>query len=436
MNNTRALAAQIIARVLTNGESLTDAFLENLSGKIDSRDRGFIQELCYGVIRWYEPLTRTCDYLLKKPLKTNDKDIYALLLIGLYQFIYLKTADYAAINETVQAAKALNKNWAVALVNGVLRSFQRQQATLLKKLPKEVWYAHPHWLIKKLQKAWPENWQAIIEANNQSPLMSLRVNRLKGSRDNYLQKLKNKAIAAEPSLLSQVGILLNERCSIHELPGFAEGEVSIQDTAAQLAAFLLRLQSGQNVLDACAAPGGKFTHILEIQPALHTCVAVDKDSDRLSKVTENLARLKLTGENVKLICADAQTFKASWQGEQFDRILLDAPCSGTGVIRRHPDIKLLRREQDIAKFAQQQFELLLGLWPLLKPNGILLYVTCSVLPEENQDVVQRFLSQRSDAKEDVIDVAWGVACRIGRQIFPQKIQSTDGFYYARLCRPL
>ncbi len=199
-----------------------------------------------------------------------------------------------------------------------------------------------------------------------------------------------------------------------------------------LAAVLLLLQPNQSILDACAAPGGKFAHILERQPDLKACVAVDQDEDRLSKVAENLARLKLMSNKVKLICAKAQTLK-SWQDELFDRILLDAPCSGSGIIRRHPDIKLLRREEDISKLAKQQLELLLGLWPLLKPNGFLLYATCSVLPEENQQVIQRFLSQQPDAKEDIIDAEWGVACERGRQIFPQ-IRGTDGFYYARLLK--
>ncbi|BBB14674.1 ribosomal RNA small subunit methyltransferase B [Candidatus Rickettsiella viridis] len=430
MNNPRALAAQIIARVL-GGDSLTEAFAEGIPNTVESRDRGFIQELCYGVIRWYEPLRQVCSYLLKKPLNANDRDIYGLLLIGLYQFIYLKTAAHAAVHETVQAAKDLKKNWAAALINGVLRSFQRQQTGLLKKLPKEAHYAHPRWLMKKLRQAWPKDWQGIIEANNQAPPMSLRINRLKISRDDYLPKLQAKALEATLSALSDVGIILNETCNVYGLPGFSEGEVSIQDTAAQLAAFLLMLEPKQSVLDACAAPGGKFAHILETQPDLQTAVALDQDKTRLSKVEENLSRLRLMRDGVKLVCIKAQTFKASWQGEQFDRILLDAPCSGTGVIRRHPDIKLLRREEDIDKLAQQQLELLFSLWPLLKPGGILLYATCSVLPEENQSVLQRFLLQQSDAHEHMIDEKWGTACEVGRQIFPQ-IHGTDGFYYARL----
>lgn len=430
MNNPRALAAQIIARVL-GGASLTNAFAEGIPNTVESRDRGFIQELCYGVIRWYEPLRQVCSYLLKKPLNANDSDIYALLLIGLYQFIYLKTAAHAAVHETVQAAKDLKKNWAAPLINGVLRAFQRQQIGLLKKLPSEAHYAHPRWLMKKLQQAWPQDWQAIIEANNQAPPMSLRINRLKISRDDYLAKLQAKAIEVALSAISDVGIILDETSNVYGLPGFSEGEVSIQDTAAQLAAFLLMLQPKQRVLDACAAPGGKFAHILETQPDLQMAVALDQDKTRLTKIEENLSRLRLMRDGVKLVCTKAQMFKASWKGEPFDRILLDAPCSGTGVIRRHPDIKLLRREEDIDKLAQQQQELLFSLWPLLKPGGILLYATCSVLPEENQGVLQRFLRQQSDAYEHRIDEKWGVACEVGRQIFPQ-IHGTDGFYYARL----
>lgn len=432
MFNSRAIAAQIISRVLVEGVSLTDAFTTRLQNEASSsRDRGFIQELCYGVIRWYEPLTQLCSYLLKKPLNLADQDIYALLLIGLYQLNYLKTSPHAAVHETVQAARELNKSWAAPLINGVLRSFQRQQASLLKKIPQEIHYAHPKWLLKRLQQAWPNGWQAIIEANNQAPPMSLRVNLLKNKRESYAQKLRDKNIVAQLSDLSKAGIILDESSKVFKLPGFLEGEVSIQDTAAQLAAFLLMLQPGQRVLDACAAPGGKTSHILETQPDLLSCIIVDKDAVRLNKVKDNLNRLGLADDKAQLLCAKAQELKASWKGELLDRILLDTPCSGTGVIRKHPDIKLLRREEDIAKLAEQQYQLLSGLWPLLKPSGILLYVTCSVLPEENSDVLLRFLSQHPDAKEDIIDVQWGVPCSIGRQIFPQ-VRGTDGFYYARL----
>lgn len=431
MSNSRAIAAQIVSRVLKEKISLKDALAAGVNASIESRDRAFIQELCYGVIRWYAPLKQLCSFLLKKPLNATDQDVYALLLIGLYQLNYLRTSPHAAVHETVQAARELHKVWAVPLINGVLRSFQRQKASLLKKLPKDSHFSHPNWLIKKLQQAWPNEWQAILAANNHLPPMSLRVNLLKITRKDYAQKLKDKGIAGNLSELSQSGIILDESCPVLKLPGFMDGEVSIQDTAAQLAATLLLLEPGQSVLDACAAPGGKTTHILEAQADLLSCVAVDQDAIRLNRVKDNLNRLRLVDTKVQLLCAKAQDLKSTSKVDLFDRILLDAPCSGTGVIRKHPDIKLLRREEDIAKLAEQQYQLLSSLWELLKPNGILLYVTCSVLPEENSEVLHHFLSHYADAKEEVINETWGIACQIGRQIFPQ-IHGPDGFYYARL----
>lgn len=431
MSNSRAIAAQIISRVLKVRISLTDALSAGVNADTNSRDRAFIQELCYGVIRWYVPLKQLCSYLLKKPLNAADQDIYALLLIGLYQLNYLRTSPHAAVHETVQAARELHKVWAVPLINGVLRSFQRQKASLLEKLPKDSHLAHPDWLIKKLQQAWPNEWRAILEANNHLPPMSLRVNLLRITRKDYAQKLKDNDIAGKLSELNQAGIMLDESCPVLKLPGFMDGEVSIQDTAAQLAVSLLLLKPEQRVLDACAAPGGKTTHILEAQSNLKSCAAVDHDAIRLNKIKENLNRLRLADKKVQLLCTKAQDLYSAWKGDLFDRILLDAPCSGTGVIRKHPDIKLLRREEDIDKLAERQYQLISSLWGLLKPNGILLYVTCSVLPEENNEVLLRFLSRYSDAKEEVIDEKWGVACPVGRQILPQ-IRGPDGFYYARL----
>lgn len=430
MSNSRAIAAQIVLRVLKEKISLKEALASAVNASIASRDRGFIEELCYGVLRWYAPLRQLCSFLLKKPLNPADQDIYVLLLVGLYQLNYLKTSPHAAVHETVQAAKEFRKVWAVPLINGILRSFQRQKISLLKRLDKDIHFSHPDWLIKKLQQAWPNEWQTILVANNHLPPMSLRVNLLKITRQNYDQKLKDNTIKGKLSTLSPTGIILDESYPVFKLPGFIEGEVSIQDTAAQLAANLLALEPGMRVLDACAAPGGKTTHILETQSNL-TCVVVDQDAIRLNKVKDNLRRLELTESNVQLLCARAQDLKTIWKEGLFDRILLDVPCSGTGVIRKHPDIKILRRKEDIAKLAEQQYQLLSSLWELLKPNGILLYATCSVLPEENVEVLQRFLSHCSNAIEEVIDEAWGVTCPIGRQIFPQ-IHGPEGFYYAKL----
>ena len=435
MANSRAVAAEVISRVLKERISLKEALAAGVKTEINSRDRAFIQELCYGVIRWHTLLRQLCSYLLKKPLSAADQDIYALLLIGLYQLNYLRTSPHAAVHETVQAARELHKIWAVPLVNGVLRSFQRQRANLLKKLPKESYLAHPDWLIKKLQQAWPNEWQTILAANNHLPPMSVRVNLLKITRKDYALKLKSAGITGSLSELSPSGIILDETYPVVKLPGFMEGEVSIQDTAAQLAASLLLLEPGQRILDACAAPGGKTTHILEVQPDLSSCLVVDSDAIRLNKVKQNLDHLSLAGTKVQLLAAKAQDLKTIWKEDLFDRILLDAPCSGTGVIRKHPDIKLLRREGDIPKLVEYQYQLISSLWEMLKPNGILLYVTCSVLPEENSDLVMRFLAQYSDAKEEVIDETWGIACPIGRQILPQ-IHGPDGFYYARLRKKL
>jgi 16S rRNA (cytosine967-C5)-methyltransferase len=434
--NARALAAQALAKVIQRGVSLTEALATVRSNvKIDTRDQGFIQELCYGVLRWYEPLQCVLSPLLRKKLLPRDQDIQALLLLGLYQLIYLKTADYAALHETVQAAKTLKKNWAVPLVNAVLRSFQRQQASLLKKCAAtdEMRYAHPSWIIDRLKRDWPAQWSAILDANNEVPPLSLRVNTSATSVESVLAQLQAKEIVAQRSALSPVGIVLDKPHRVFDLPGFSEGQISVQDTAAQLAAPLLELAPQQTVLDACTAPGGKLAHILETQTQLKTCIAIESDATRLQKVKENLERLHLDKQRVRLLHISVQAFARDWQGEGFDRILLDAPCSGSGVIRRHPDIKRLRREQDLATLAQQQIELLTALWPLLKPNGVLVYATCSVFKEENSEVIEAFLAQHPTANVLPIAENWGVACSVGRQLFPQK-QGNDGFYYARLIK--
>lgn len=431
MSNTRRIAAHIISRFLKEKIALNRILFAEVPSGIDVRDRAFIQELCYGVIRWYFPLKKLSSFLLKKSLNCLDQDIYALVLVGLYQLNYLNISPHAAVYETVQAAKELRKRWAAPLINGVLRSFQREKTVLLKKVSQITHLAHPDWLIKKLQHAWPNAWRSILDANNHLASMSLRVNQLEITRESYLQKLNNNNINATLSELSQSGIILDTSFPVDKLPGFRTGEISIQNISAQLSASLLLLEDGQHVLDACAAPGGKTTHILETQPELACCVAVDADVVRLTRLKNNLKRLKLTDKKIQLFPMKVQDFKIFWKGRMFDRILLDSPCSGTGVIRKHPDIKLLRREKDVIQLADQQYQLLSSLWGLLKPGGILLYVTCSVLPEENANVLKRFLTYHFDAREEIIRETWGLACPIGRQILPE-IHGADGFYYARL----
>lgn len=424
----RTLAVKIILQVLQHGMSLTEAFNQLLTSK--NADTGLIKEICYGSIRWYPRLQAICHSLLAKPFKTKDKDLEILIIIGLYQLMAMRIAEHAAVTETVEVVRELGKSWASGLMNAVLRNFQRQKDALIAKadLKPEASSAHPLWLLQKLQLAWPDHWPAITSANNQYPPLTLRVNLQKQTRENYLQLLAAENIIAAAAPYSAAAIFLDTPSDVTTLPDFKNGVVSVQDLSAQLAAELLDLQPGQHVLDACAAPGGKTAHILETEPALGALIALDKDAKRLLRVKENLSRLNLVAT---LIAADAALTHAWFDGKLFDRILLDAPCSALGVIRRHPDIKYLRRETDFLTLPQQQLRLLTALWPLLKPQGILVYATCSVMPEENNLLIQQFLNLHTDAQELKITASWGISMPVGRQVLPGQ-DNMDGFYYARL----
>jgi 16S rRNA (cytosine967-C5)-methyltransferase len=429
--NVRVLAARVLSRVFGQGQSLATA-LPPVLVQASGRDRAFLQELCYGVLRWQPRLQCILERLLEKPLKTRDKDIRALLLLGLYQLLCLRVPDHAAVSETAAAARGLGKARAVGLINGVLRNFQRRRAGLLQELEHREIYsnAHPSWLLARLKNDWPEDWRAVTESNNTRPPLGLRVNLGRISRADYLRRLRTLGVEAEPAFYSPAGLILTQPREVADLPGFEEGLVSVQDPAAQLAADLLELKAGQRVLDACAAPGGKTCHILESEPGLKDLLALDSDPRRLIQVRENLERLGLIA---RLQAGDARTPGAWWDGECFDRILLDAPCSGAGVIRRHPDIKVLRRAADIEQCAGRQRRLLTQVWPLLAPGGMLVYTTCSILRTENEDVIAEFLGLRPDAREQPIAAEWGRAMRHGRQILPGE-KSMDGFYYARLLK--
>ncbi len=429
--DVRLAAARSIAAVLAQRQSLNQS-LPEYTQRVAPRDRGLLQELCFGCARWQPRLQLIADALMDKPLKPKDMDVHALLLVGLYQLIFTRIPDHAAIGSCVEASKKLKKPWASRLLNGILRNFQRRRPELETKLADlpTYRYGHPDWLIGKLAKVWPENWQALLDANNDHPPMTLRVNLRKLSRDRYLDQLTAAGIEASATGYSDVGITLTKPQDPQLLPGFAAGEVSVQDEAAQLAAALLKLAPGQRVLDACCAPGGKTCHILEQQPALASLTALDVESRRLTRVEENLARLGLEAE---LVAADAGDIESWWNSQTFDRILLDAPCSATGVVRRHPDIKLLRRPTDIAKLAALQLHLLKSLWATLKPGGLLVYATCSVMPQENEQVVAQFLADTDDAEHQIIEASWGTARPLGRQLFPQP-NGHDGFYYACLSK--
>lgn len=429
--NPRLAAAKALAAVL-NGKASLNSSLPPQLDKVEDRDRGFTQDLAFGTARWQPRLSALAAKLLQKPFKAADADVEALLLVGLYQLLYTRVPAHAAIGETVGCADKLKKPWAKALLNAVLRRAQRESETLLAELEHDpvVRTAHPRWLQKSLKAFWPEHWEAICAANNAHPPMILRVNRRHHGRDAYLQRLTDAGIAAAACVYSVDGIVLEAAADVRSLPGFAEGWISVQDEAAQLAADLLDLAPGQRVLDACCAPGGKTCHILEVEKDLAGVVAVDLEAKRLVRVRENLARLGLSAE---LIAADGRDTATWWDGKPFQRILLDAPCSATGVIRRHPDIKLTRQADDITALAVLQGQLLDALWPTLEVGGILLYATCSTLPTENTEVIQAFLARTSGARELDLATTAGVKQPHGRQLLAQE-GGHDGFYYAKLIK--
>lgn len=429
MTNLRYLAAHVINDV-TDGHSLSDALDTTLANIKDSRDRAFVQAVCFGVCRFYTRLDVILSFLLQKPMKAKDSDVHALLLVGLFQLIEMRVPPHAAVAETVDATEKFKKPWARGLVNAVLREYLRTHEQLNAKIDgdEEAIYAHPSWWIEKIKKAWPKQWENILEANNAHPPFALRVNQQHLSRDDYLEKLHAEEMIAQIIPQTEDGIILVTPVAAETLPGFTKGVVSVQDGAAQLATDMLELQPGMRVLDACAAPGGKLTHILEIEPELEAVVAVEKDADRIRTIKENLARLQLSAT---LKCADAVDVEDWWDKQLFDRILLDAPCSASGVIRRHPDIKLLREPTDIAALVKEQAQLLNALWPLLKPGGLMVYATCSIFPEENTQLVEEFLRNHEDASEEPIIADWGLPCPVGRQILPG-MHNMDGFYYARI----
>jgi 16S rRNA (cytosine967-C5)-methyltransferase len=429
--NPRLAAAKALAAVL-NGKASLNSSLPTQMDKVEDRDRGFTQDLAFGTARWQPRLSALAAKLLQKPFKAADADVEALLLVGLYQLLYTRVPAHAAIGETVGCADKLKKPWAKALLNAVLRRAQRESEALLAELEHDpvVRTAHPRWLQKSLKAFWPEQWEAICAANNAHPPMILRVNRRHHSRDAYLGLLTKAGITATACVYSRDGIILDAAADVRSLPGFAEGWISVQDEAAQLAADLLDLAPGQRVLDACCAPGGKTCHILEAEPALAGVVAVDLEAKRLVRVRENLARLGLSAE---LIAADGRDTATWWDGKPFQRILLDAPCSATGVIRRHPDIKLTRQPDDIAALAVLQGELLDAMWITLEVGGILLYATCSTLPTENTEVIEAFLARTPGARELDLATTAGIKQPHGRQLLAQE-GGHDGFYYAKLIK--
>ena len=422
MIESQRLASSAVSQVLA-GRNLNQVLqgLLSRSTSLTPQQRAAAQDLSYGTLRFYGQLHAILDLLLQKP--AQDEAVRSLLLVALYQLQYSRAAEYAVVDHAVRAAEILKKPWAKGLVNAVLRNFLRQRETLLEQAQAsdEGRYSHPQWWIEKLRQQHPDHWEALLEINNQHPPMTLRVNGLLISTEAYLDLLRQQGI--EGQQIGENAILLDQPVSVDLLPGFGDGMASVQDAGAQLAARLLDVADGMRVLDACAAPGGKAAHLLE--SAKIELTALDVDSERLKKIEQNLRRLKLRAH---CLTGNAANPEEWWDGKPFQRILADVPCSASGVVRRHPDIKWLRRSVDIAVFASQQAEILEALWRTLGSGGKLLYSTCSVFAEENQQQIARFLAQHGDAQ-------CSPSCLLPEkegQLLPN--QQHDGFFYALLVK--
>lgn len=432
MSNSRAIVAKILCSLLNDRGSLNTLLAKHK----DHPEFSLIQESCYGCCRWYFALEFVLEQLLNKAVKKQDLDIKCLMICAIYQLRELDVAEYAVINESVSAVLTFKKPWAKALVNAVLRNYQRKKDDLEQSLAANQAnksLAFPSWLESEIRQQWPEQAVSIFQNSNQRPPMSLRVNLAKASREQYLESLNQAGIEASSGDLSDSALYLHKPTPVTDLPGFLEGEVSVQDEASQLVPGLLQLEPGQRVLDACAAPGGKSCHILECEHLLTGLSSIDISQAKLDRIRENLERLGLKSN---LILADAGETDSWWDGNHFDRILLDAPCSATGVIRRHPDIKLLRKPEQIDNLTEIQFGLLTKLWSCLKPGGLLLYTTCSLLKQENEETIRRFLESTESAKYQAITADWGVECTFGRQLLPGTNSSSDGFFYSVLRKDL
>ncbi len=417
MLEPQALASGVLVEVLA-GRNLNEVLAELWPRHPDMlpRQRGAIQDLSYGTLRFFSRLDFLLQALITRPI--SHEGVRCLLLAGLYQLIYSKTRPYAVVDRAVEAARALDAPWAARFVNGVLRNFLRMKPELLLRANdfEPAYFSHPQWWIDRLRNEYPKDWMAILMTNNSHPPMTLRVNRRQTSPEQYLMQLQEADLKAD--LLEGGAIRLKTPVAVDRLPGFRQGLVSVQDAGAQYAADLLDLAAGQHVLDACAAPGGKAAHILECADV--DLVALDKDALRLHQVGENFQRLQLQG---RTLVGDAATPDRWWDGRLFDRILADVPCSASGVVRRHPDIKWLRRPTDIAQFAAAQRLILASLWHLLAPGGKLLYATCSLFREENEEIVAEFVANHANAHRLALAPFNG-------QLLPN--DTHDGFFFALL----
>jgi len=422
-NSLRVACVRLYQQLLTGGGSLSRLLPVTLE-TVDQSERAQLHAWAHDFARWHDEAAGIVDQLLDKPLKAKDLDVTLLLRLGVYQLRHGNIAAHAAVNETVKVTKQLGKPWARGLVNAVLRGYQRREDELVNNLSVAASVSHPDWLLSRLQSDWPDNWQSLVRENNTQGPMTLRVNTQRMSVDDYLALLTTRGMPATKHADAPDALTLDSAVNVDKLPGFHQGDVSVQDAAAQLAINYLRshTEKGGRLLDACAAPGGKTAHALE-SGWFAEVVALDQDAVRLERVAETVKRLQINEKSLELKAADAGQLDTWWNETPFDTILLDAPCTGSGVIRRHPDIKLLRRDDDVTALADRQSTLLDALWQTLKPGGLLVYATCSVLKQENRDQVQGFLARTADAS----------LCDDMREIFPGE-HGMDGFFYACLKR--
>lgn len=425
--SVRAHAAEIIY-ALQNQQSNLDALLKKHAKGLDESDRRHLQALCYGLCREWFHIEAIERVLLEKPLKARDQILSAVVRCGIYELGWMGSKEHAVVSEYVDVAVVEGRPWARGLINAVLRQFIRKKSELkMERHTEEALWNHPAWLIEAIRTAWPSHWEQVLVENNVHPPMTLRINQQKANADDYLQDLIARGIDAVRGSAPQ-SIRLETPMPVNQLPGFEEGVVSIQDESSQWASVILAPKENERVLDACAAPGGKTCHLLEM--ANCDLTALDISEQRLAKVKENLVRL---GLRAHLKAADASQTDGWWDQKPFDAILLDLPCSATGVIRRHPDVRLMRSEESLRSLLSMQTMILDSTWETLKFGGRMLVTTCSILPRENDTQIEKFLKHHPDASLKPLEYVPGLQTRHGMQQLPNH-DAGDGFYYALLVK--
>jgi len=421
---TRELALECLIQVVIKGRSLA----ELQSHLNEHQQAALVREMVFGVCRWFYYFDAVAKTQLKKPLRKKDHDVLLIIYLGMYQLQFMHTSDHAAVHETVNLVFKIRKKWAKGLVNALLRSYIKQVSGSSLEIDQASSY--PQWMRDKIKSDWPDYCDDIYQFNNQKAAIALRINTKKVTVDDYLKKLEAQAIGFDGDEAMPAFVRLEHAQNVMQLPGFEQGELYVQDGSAQMASSLLNIKQDMRVLDACAAPGGKSTHIAELADDVQI-VAVEKEANRIQRLKDNINRL---GHKISVVCGDAAEPNQWFSGELFDRILIDAPCSASGIIRRHPDIKILRREEDIAQLAQSQMSILNALWPLLKVGGELLYCTCSIFKQENEDQIALFLEQHTECSELKMEPFSGSQPRpFGLQVLPSS-HGHDGFYYAKLTK--